>query len=69
MQMTKPKHDAIGYSLMPQNVSDQLWYYEDRRGLYCVDQPTGRQLMIPWRLLDRTFARRQATKAKRRAAT
>jgi hypothetical protein len=61
-----PKHDvAPGYSLLPQNANDNLWYYEQVEGIYCVDQPTGRQPMIPWRLPDKTFARRQAAKRMR----
>lgn len=66
--------DRHGYSLSPQDVSKTFWYYEDSKGLCCVFQPRdakGNLLLhwpawhIPWRLLDKTFERRQAAKKKR----
>ena len=74
MARKKSELDRYGYSLSPQDVSGQFWYYEGRRGLQCIYQPrakTGELLYhapawtIPWRLLDKTFERRQAAKKRR----
>jgi hypothetical protein len=65
--MTK-HHATPGYSQSPQHVNSEFWYYEEAKGLCCIVGSTGsapRQLTIPWRLLDKTFARRQAAKAKK----
>jgi hypothetical protein len=68
--------DKHGYSLSPQNVSENFWYYEDKRGLCCIFQPRdakGELLLawpawhIPWKLLDRTFERRRTAKAVAKA--
>ena len=63
--MEKDQFDDLGYSLSPQNVDRQFWYYEGKEGLTCVHQPSileTASFTIPWRMLDRTFERRQNAK-------
>jgi len=69
--MSKIKLDAFGYSLNPVNLSEDLWFYEGRKGLEIyVRTPAGgsaRKISIPWRRLDPSLKRR-AKYLRRRAA-
>lgn len=68
--MAKEEFDDLGYSLLPQNVDKQFWYYEGKDGLTCVHQPAlleTKCFTIPWRMLDRTFERRNTAKAVKSA--
>lgn len=70
------KLSTHGYSLAPQNVSEEFWYYEEPRGLCCIYQPrankSGELLFhapawhIPWRLIERSMERRTAAKKRRK---
>lgn len=73
----KEEFDKRGYSLSPQNVSKDFWYYEEPKGLCCIYQPRAKisgQLLfhapawrIPWKFIDKTMKRRAAhLKRKRR---
>jgi len=50
-------------SLSPQNVTPELWYYEEKRGIHIVHviENEGKYLrtdqIIPWRKLKRTMHR------------
>lgn len=65
--------DGRGYSLCPQDVSKQFWYYEGKDGLQCIYQPRDRDgnllfaapaWTIPWRLIEKSMERRMAAKRK-----
>ena len=63
-------------SLKPQNVSDSLWYYEERKGLCIVNRnrvAPGHDATIdylPWRLVCSSVARYKATqRAKEKTKT
>mgnify|MGYP001585961131 CR=1 FL=1 len=74
--MAKEQFDKRGYSLSPQDVSDEFWYYEEPKGIFCVYQPraaaTGKLLFvapawyIPWAYLERSMKRHQTAKRRKR---
>lgn len=79
-KMTDKQRRATGLpvslSLSPQSISEDAWYYEERKGLHLVvwDQPIAghtrkvQNLTIPWRQLRGTMAR-YGRYLKRRAST
>lgn len=71
----KEQFDRYGYSLSPQEVSDQFWYYEEPKGLCCIFQPRDKKgtllfhwpaWHIPWKVLEESMARRAAAVKRRR---
>jgi len=75
MAKKRQKLDKTGYSLSPQNVNRHFWYYEETKGLCCIFQPrdahsnllfTWPAWHIPWKMLDKTFERRQVVEKQRR---
>jgi hypothetical protein len=76
MAKKKEQFDRHGYSLSPQNVSNEFWFYEEPKGLCCIYQPRAKNgtllfnapaWYIPWRFVERSIRRRQDAKKKRRS--
>lgn len=75
MAKKKEQFDRRGYSLSPQDISKEFWYYEESKGLCCIYQPRAKDTnellfhapawRIPWRLLERSVKRHQAAKRRR----
>jgi hypothetical protein len=67
--MKKRGLSSKGYSLDPINISDDLWLYEDGKGIevyYKIPGQVAYKIVLPWRKLDATLDRRRKILGKRR---
>lgn len=57
--------DEHGYPLAPRTVTDHLWFYEQRQGLYVASRGNDTAL-IPWRRLEAAVNNHRKARAARK---
>jgi hypothetical protein len=51
----------------PQNVNDDVWYYEEKKGiLIYANQPGDFPIFIPWEMLKKSLARKNYKKPNKK---